>query len=221
MESNSTEQTKFAFLSIPQVQKHFADLNIELLRGNHILLSKPALFALLDQYEGLLDHYYKTLYGLNLQKRSHDNETYYYLEFPEVGKGKLTNPNLYAELDAKTTIVGFVLANLYYTSYFSYDKKFRWDDIKYEIEHGEHKDAYQGLFFKEIKSEYSEKQWAEVKKQFSSVINFFSRIQLVEKDDLDEDIHFTILPTIHHFIELYQSEIENTDEFLKEIKLTS
>jgi hypothetical protein len=124
------------------------------------------------------------------------------------------------ELDAKTTIVGFVLANLYYTNYFSYDKKFRWEDIRYEIEHGEHKDAYQNLFFNEIRAEYSDKEWDNVKKQFNSVINFFGRIGLVEKDDFDEDMQFTILATIHHFIELYKSEIENVDEFLKEMKLS-
>lgn len=220
MESDTSEQHEFEFLNDKQVQKHFAELNIELLRGRHILASDPALFSLLDQHVRNFDHYYKTLYGLPLQKRTHDSTTYFYLEFPIAGKGKLSNPNLYQELDAKTTIVGFVLANLYYTNYFSYDKKFRWEDIRYEIEHGEHKDAYQNLFFKEIRSEYSDKEWDNVKKQFNSVINFFGRIGLVEKDDSDDDMQFTILATIHHFIELYKSEIENVDDFLKEIKLS-
>lgn len=219
MENNNTPQSRFDFLSNAQVQKHFSELNIELLKGKHLMPSSPALFALLDEFERELNYYYNTLYGLVLERRSHDGVSYFYLEFPEVGRGKLSNPALYDEMDGKTTIVACILANLYFSNYFSYDKKFHWEDIQYEIEHGEHREAYQQLFFNEIRPDYTDKEWDNVRKLFGTVINFFNRIGLVEKDDSEENIHFTILPTVHHFVEIYKNEIENIDNFLSEIKL--
>ncbi|MDI3321409.1 condensin complex protein MksE [Pinibacter soli] len=217
MEDNHTGT--FDFLNKPQVQKHFAELNIELLKGRHIMQSTPALFALLDEFEKEVGSYYRTLYGLILERRSHDSVSYFYLEFPEAGRGKLSNPLLYDEMDAKTTIVACILANLYFSNYFSYDKKFQWDDIQYEIEHGEHREAYQQLFFNDVRSDYTDKEWEDVQQWFKSVINFFNRIGLVEKEDADDGLQFTIQPTIHHFIEIYKSEIEDIDNFLREIKL--
>ncbi len=181
--------------------------------------SDVANFAILDRFEEDFVLYYRQLYGLILEKRTVDNTTFFYLEFPTVGKGKLSNPAMYVELEARATIVACILANLYFTNFFSYDKKFQWDDIQYEIEHGEHKDSYQQLFFKDARAEYSENEWKDVRRHFGIVINFFSRIGLVEKEENDEEMQFTILPSIHHFIELYRDEIENIDDFLKEIKL--
>jgi len=220
MESIDSEQPGFDFLNEHSVQKHFAELNIDLLRGKHIISSSPALFSILDQYAIHFEHFYKRLYGLHLQNRTHDSLTYYYLEFPEFGKGKISNSGLYVELDAKSSIVGIILANLYYASYFSYNMKFRWEDLRYEIEHGEHKESYQNLFFQEIRTEYSEKEWDNVLKLFATVINYFNRIGIVEREDSEDDLQFTILPTIHHYIELYKDEIENIDSFLKEIKIS-
>ncbi|WP_212003833.1 hypothetical protein [Chitinophaga sp. HK235] len=219
MESNSAERSAFQFLSHEQVQKHFAELNIELLKGKHILQSSVALFSILDRFEEDFMQYYAQLYGLMLEKRTIDSTSYFYLEFPATGKGKLTNPGMYVELEARATIVACILANLYFSNFFSYDKKFQWDDIQYEIEHGEHRYSYQQLFFNDMRSEYSDKEWEGVRKHFSIVINFFNRIGLVEKEDNDESMQFTILPTIHHFIELYRDEIDNIDDFLQEIKL--
>jgi hypothetical protein len=221
MESNTSEQAEFEFLKNTQVQQHFSELNIELLRGVHILSSDVTLFGILDLHRNPFEHYYRKLYNLELQQRTYDGISFFYLEFPVTGKGKLSNSSLFQELDAESTIVGFVLANLYYASYFSFDKKFHWDDIQYEIEHGEHKEAYQNLFFNGSRAEYSDKEWDNVKRQFRVVINFFDRIRLIEKEESEENIHFTILPSILHFIEIYQKELENTDEFLKEIKLTA
>lgn len=219
MENNDNTQSSFGFLAEVQVQKHFAELNIELLRGKHIMASSPALFALLDGFEHEFAMFYENLYGLNLERRTHDNTSYFYLDFPVIGKGKLSNPSFYTEMDGKTTIVACILANLYFSNYFSYDKKFQWDEIRYEIEHGEHRDAYQQLFFSETRSEYTDREWENVKKMFVTVINFFNRIGLVEKEDSEDDIQFTILPTIHHFIETYRNEIEDIDNFLQSVKL--
>ncbi len=219
MENNDTQQPGFTFLNNTQVQRHFAALNIELLKGAHITSASPALFALLDEFEKDLGYYYNTLYGLVLERRSHDGTTYFYLEFPETGRGRLSNPTLYAEMDGKTTIVACIFANLYFANYFSYDKKFQWEDLQYEIEHGEHREAYQQLFFNDIRADYTDNEWISVRKLFASAINFFNKIGLVEKEESEEELHFTILPTIHHFIEIYQQEIENIDKFLSDLKL--
>lgn len=219
MENNDTQQPGFEFLNKPQVQKHFAELNIALLKGTHVMPSSPTLFAVLDEFEKELGYYYNTLYGLVLERRSHDNITYFYLEFPQAGRGRLSDSALYDEMDGKTTIIACILANLYFANYFSYDKKFQWEDIQYEIEHGEHREAYQQLFFNTVRPDYTDNEWNSVKKLFGIVINFFNRIGLVEKEDSEEDIHFAILPSIHHFIGIYQNEIEHIDTFLADIKL--
>ena len=111
------------------------------------------------------------------------------------------------------------MSSFYFSNYFSYDKEFHWEEIQYEIEHGEHSEAYQQLFFGDLQLNRSDKQWEDVRKLFGTAINFFHRIGLVEKEDSEENIHFTILPTIHHFIEIYKNEIEGIDEFLQQIKL--
>jgi len=209
----------FDFLNNPQVQRHFSELNIDLLRGRHIMPSSPSIFALLDQFEKEFAYYYRVLYGLVLQRRSYDSVSFFYLEFPEAGRGNLSNPALYAEMDGKITVVACILANLYYSNYFSYDKKFQWEEIQYELEHGEHREAYQQLFFNDVRPVFTDNEWDSVRKQFGTVINFFHRIGLVEKEDSEEHIHFTILPTIHHFIEVYKNEIEQIDDFLRQIKI--
>ena len=219
MESDSTEKSEFYFLNNTQVQKHFPELNNALLRGRHITQSVPAHFAILDEHEEGFVHYYTVLYSLNLKRRTHDNVSYFYLDFPEVGRGRISNPALYVEMDAKTTIVAFILANLYFSNLFSYDKKFQWEDIQYEIEHGEHRDAYQQLFFNDLRSDYTDKEWDTAKARFRTAVTFFSNIGLVEKEDIGETYSFIILPTINHFIEIYKSEIEHIDDFLKDIKL--
>lgn len=216
---NNDQAAGFAFLNEPQVQKHFAELNIELLRGKHIMASSAAFFALLDGYESEFAGFYRNLYGLNLERRSHDGTSYFYLDFPVSGKGKLTNPAYYAEMDGKTTVVACILANLYLSNFFSYDKKVEWDEIRYEIEHGEHHEAYQQLFFGEGRAEQTDNEWKNVQKMFGTVINFFDRIGLVEKEDSDEVIQFTILAPVHHFIELYDNEITDIDKFLESVKI--
>lgn len=219
MESDNTEQPGFQFLNDTQVQKHFPELNNALLRGKHITQSITSYFGLLDEHEDDFAYYYLVLYNLRLERRRHDNMSYFYLDFPNVGRGKISNPALYAEMDAKQTIVACILANLYFSNFFSYDKKFQWEDIQYEIEHGEHRDSYQQLFFGEIRSDYTDKEWEAVNGRFRGVITFFTHIGLVEKEDLAETYSVTILPTIHHFIEIFRSEIENIDDFLKDVKL--
>jgi hypothetical protein len=218
MENNHTEPVKYQFLTDSAVQRHFSDLNIELLRGVHITLQSRPLFDLLDQWYDELAGFYLDLYGLNLEKRNHEGCTFYYLEFPPAGKGRLSYGGLYKELEDKQVIVGFVLSSLYLSKYFYVDKKFQWEDIRHEIEYGENKDAYQQLFFKEIRPEYSDKEWENTRKEFNAVVNFFGRMGLLEKDPDAEDMQFTILPTIYHFIEMYNNEIQNIDKIAEDLK---
>jgi chromosome condensin MukBEF MukE localization factor len=218
MENNSAEQSKYDFLADNQVQRYFSELNIELLKGVHIRLATPYLFHLLDEFYNEFEGFYKDLYGLRLEKRTHDNCTYFYLAVPEGSKGRLSYPGLYKELEDRQVIIGFVLCALYVSKYFYADKKFHWDDIRYEIEHGENKDAYLRLFFKDARAERTEEEWDKVKEKFEPVINFFGRIGLIEKDVESDELQFTILPTIYRFIEMYNDEIQNIEELLKENK---
>ena len=51
MANEHTEQIDFSFLNEELVQSHFADLNIELLRGAHIQSDQYYLFRLLKEKE--------------------------------------------------------------------------------------------------------------------------------------------------------------------------
>lgn len=101
MEYENTTQgnSSYAFLSNPNVQKYFVDLNFDLLRGKHITADDYYSYQLLrDYYSPELKQYYRELYELNLETATIDNTTYYYLDFQPESKGKLSSPSKYREL---------------------------------------------------------------------------------------------------------------------------
>ena len=76
-----TVDNSYNYLQKDEFQRHFADLNIELLRGGHIQDDNYYLFDLLRKFPNELNHYYKSFYNLELAKETKDNTTFYYLDF--------------------------------------------------------------------------------------------------------------------------------------------
>ena len=90
MENGTIEHGDYSFLNQESVEKHFADININLLSGRHIDNSNYALFTVLEEYEIYWKEFYKRLYKLNFITDVFDGRVYYYLDFFESGKGKLS-----------------------------------------------------------------------------------------------------------------------------------
>jgi len=217
---NSQQETSYSFLGIASVQKYFADMNIDLLQGKHIMADDYYSFQLLREYYPELKQYYQELYQLNLEKITIDNSTYFYLDFPVDSKGKLYNSNRYRELSEQQVIIGIILLNMYYDRYFEYPKELFWENIKEEIEQSELKDLYKNLFFGEVRTFYTDKEWEKVQDLFRRTINSFTQLGWLNKlSKGKEDIHFELKESIHRFAELYKSEIENFPQFVSKIKI--
>ena len=218
---NTTQGNPYAFLSKSDVQKYFADLNLDLLRGKHITADDYYSYQLLrEYYEPELKQYYKELYDLILEMATVDNATYFYLNLPVDSKGKLNNPNKYRELSKQQVILGIILLKMYYDMYFKYPKELFWENIKEEIKQSELNDLYKNMFFGEVREDYTDKEWERVEELFRRTINSFSHLGWLRKlSKGKEDIHFQFKESIHRLAELYKYEIEEFPQFASKIKL--
>ena len=208
----------FSFLENEEVQIHFADLNIDLLRGRHIQRDDYYSFELLDKYEDDLRYYYTSLYGLVLTKEKVGTEIYYYLDFSQDGRGKLSSPSRYKQLSDTQVIIGIMLLNMYYDRFFNHLKEIDKEDIKKEILEGENSHLYKKLLFDDIRDDYSDLEWNKVIVWLKKTLKDFDTLGWIQRQqslDLDE-IRFTIKESIHRLAKLYKNEIENFDQFVEE-----
>ncbi len=129
MEHENQEANDFSILSNAEVAAVFADLNLKLLSGRHILSDDYRVFRILDRFSDELAHYYRALYNLKLEADKKDGEVYYYLDFFEAGKGKMADPSRHRILTENQTVVGVVLLNLYYTRFLQQTKQLTWQEI--------------------------------------------------------------------------------------------
>jgi chromosome condensin MukBEF MukE localization factor len=220
--SHSAEEIEnpFDFLNEEDVQEHFANLNIELLRGKHIQDNLFYEYELLTIYERELKNYYDKIYQLQLCKESFDSKNYYFLTFKEDTKGALGSQRKHKELSPTETIVAITILNMYYERLFDNDKLISYEEIRYQIDKGENSDHYKRAFFKGVvQDNYSSLAWAQVFKNIKTVISDFDQLGWVQKvsTDAEKDFTFKIKESIHRFYLLYQEEINNFDSFLKTI----
>lgn len=216
---NNSKRNTYDFLNEDRVQRYFADLNINLLQGKHIMSDDYYSFQLLRDYFSELEIYYQEFYQLNLEKVKIDDSIYFYLDFPIDSKGKLSHTNRYKELTEHQVIIGIILLNMYYDRYFEYPKELFWENIKKEIEESEFSDFYKKLFFSEMRTFYTDKEWEKVHDLFRKTINSFTQIGWITKlSKGKEDIHFELKESIHRFAELYKTEIEDFPQFVLKIK---
>jgi len=216
--SDNEKPISYAFLEIPVVEKHFADLTSKLLAGKHIQIEEYYLYSLLDDYGDHFEFFFEKLYGLHLTSAIHDGSKYYYLEFFESGKGKFTDINRFRALTEIQTIIGLMLLNMYYSKYFENPKIITWSEIRKEILAGELKDKYQRILFEELKNEYTVKEWSNTEKNFKNTINNFHEFGWVKKQFQEGDeIKFEINASIHRLAELYKDELENFTTFSEKL----
>lgn len=211
---NENQISSFDFLKKDYVSKYFADTNLLLLNGKHIMSDDLYCFQLLDEYFDEMKYFYEYLYQLNLQREIKDGHKFYYLDFQENSKGKLADDTLHRAMTEKEVIFGIIFSNLYFEKIFEAQKKFTWDDISEKIFESEFKGDFQQLFFGGRKDNPSENDLDKVRKNFKITINEFEKLgwtKWLERDNFE----FEVRASIHRFISLYQSEIENIKQTLE------
>jgi len=219
MENENSEISDYYFLTEEIVEKHFADINIMLLSGKHIDHKYYAEYTVLESYELQWSHFYSNLYRLNLVADIFDGRRYYYLDFTEDGKGKLSDTSRNKELTELQTLIGLTLLDMYYQKYFDEEKIIYWNDIKTQLLESDHQEAYKRILFNDIRESYDEKEWNEVYTKFSKTIDNFNRLGWVEKQSgKNEELVFEIRPAIHRLAKLYHDELQDFEAFSQQIK---
>lgn len=208
----------FDFLNIDEVQSHFADLNIELLRGRHIQKEDYYIYNLLDKFQNEFRHYYKCLYKLDLVKDRSDNEAYYYLDFPSDNKGKLYHSSRHTELTSKQIIIGLMLMNMYYERFFEHPKKISMKDIEREIMEGEDCGLYKRLLFGELRDNYTSKEWNAAIRWIKRTLAGFNVLGWIQRETHEDPAESTFIlkTSIHRLAKLYRDEIENFEQFVEQ-----
>lgn len=219
MENENYEINDYSFLSEESVEKYFADINILLLSGKHIDHKYYAEYIVLESYESQWRNFYSSLYRLNLVADISDRSRYYYLDFTENGKGKLSDASRNKELTELQTLIGLTLLDMYYQKYFDEEKIIYWNDIKTQILESDHQEAYKRILFNDIRESYDEKEWSTVENKFGKTIDSFDKLGWVEKQSArNEELVFEIRPAIHRLTKLYQEELQNFELFSQQLK---
>lgn len=219
MENENYEINYYSFLTEESVEKHFADINILLLSGKHIDHKYYAEYNILESYESQWKNFYSNLYRLNLVADISDRSRYYYLDFTENGKGKLSDTSRNKELTELQTLIGLTLLDMYYQKYFDEEKIIHWNDIKTQILESDHQEAYKRILFNDIRDSYDEKEWSTVENKFCKTIDSFDKLGWVEKQSgRNEELVFEIRPAVHRLTKLYQDELQNFEPFSQQLK---
>jgi hypothetical protein len=219
MENENNEITDYSFLLDESIEKYFADINILLLSGKHIDHRFYAEYTVLESNEEQWKFFYANLYGLNLVADVFDGSHYYYLDFTENGKGKLSDTTRNKELTPLQTLIGLTLLDMYYQKFFDEEKVVYWNDIKVQILESDHQEAYKRVLFSDIRESYDEKKWKEVHSKFSKTVENFDRLGWVEKrSGRDEELVFELRPAIHRLAKLYQKELIDFESLIQQHK---
>jgi hypothetical protein len=211
----------FEFLNHRDVQTHFADLNIALLGGRHIQTGEGYHFTLVNNYPDEFRFFYRTLYGLELKQARTENIDYYYLDFPDEGKGKLNTTDRFREMTPWEMLFGLMLLNMYYDRFFEQTKLINWTQIKKEIEESELTPLYKKAFFNDRDRDFfSDTEWKNLLDNFKRVVKNFDRWGWVKTQRIDEEdgeLTFLIRESIDRFGKLYQYEISEFESFIEQI----
>lgn len=211
----------FSFLNLRDVQAHFADLNIALLGGRHIQAGEGYNFTLLNNYPDQFKFFYRSLYGLELKHSRVENIDYYYLDFPDEGKGKLYSSDRFREMTPWEVIIALMLLNMYYDRFFDQTKIINWVVIQKEITESEIANLYKKAFFNStVRDHYSDSEWKSLFDAFKRVLRNFDRwgwVKLQPAEESDGDLVFVIRESIDRFGKLYQYEISQFDNFIEQI----
>lgn len=206
------ENANYPFLNSEQATKYFADADIALKQGRHIqdFGTDIRLFSFIDEfYEKGLEDYYKQFFGMNLVCDKSDNGKFYYLDFPDDGKGKFGKENRSKELEDDKVIFAILFLNLYKERFFE-QKEFTWQELEQIFKEGEHKELWQNILFSKVKQNYTPREEQEVKDKVRRIISDFEKLGwIVFKNQ--EEIHFEVLPSIERISRLYGDVIDNIE----------
>ena len=207
------ENADYPFLNSSSAKKNFADTDIALKQGRHIqdYGNDNKMFSFIDEYyESGLKEYYSTFFQMNLVRDSSDNQRFYYLDFPDEGKGKMGRDNRSKELEADKVIFGILLLNIFKDKFFEY-KEMEWSELNSIFKEGEHKELWQKLLFGKQKPNYTPKEEQEVKDKVRSILKDFEKLGWVEIKN-SEELTIEIMPSIERIGRLYQNEIQSVDQ---------
>jgi chromosome condensin MukBEF MukE localization factor len=216
--------TNYEFLNSDLAGKYFTDLDIALRQGRHIqdFGSDTRIFSFVEEFynRGLKD-FYKNICQMRLMKASNDTCYYYFLDFPEDGKGKFGKDNRSKELEDDKVIFGILFLNVYKEKFFE-QKEMTWQELDQIFKEGENKDLWQQLLYAKVKPNYTPTEEQSVKDKVKGIIRDFEKLGWVAIKDI-ESVHFEILPSIDRLTRLYDDIISNPkpiDQFLKNDRLS-
>jgi hypothetical protein len=202
----------YPFLNSEQATKYFADADIALKQGRHIqdFGTDIRLFSFIDEfYDKGLEDYYKQFFGMNLVCDKSDNGKFYYLDFPDDGKGKFGKENRSKELEDDKVIFAILFLNLYKERFFE-QKEFTWQELEQIFKEGEHKELWQNILFSKVKQNYTPREEQDVKDKVRKILSDFEKLGwIVFKNQ--EEIHFEVLPSIERISRLYGDVIDNLE----------
>ncbi|MFM2284105.1 MAG: hypothetical protein RL222_1609 [Bacteroidota bacterium] len=206
------ENADYTFLNSEQATKYFADADIALKQGRHIqdFGTDIRLFSFIDEfYEKGLEDYYKQFFGMNLVCDKSDNGKFYYLDFPDDGKGKFGKENRSKELEDDKVIFAILFLNLYKERFFE-QKEFTWQELEQIFKEGEHKELWQNILFSKVKQNYTPREEQDVKDKVRKILSDFEKLGWIVLKN-QEEIHFEVLPSIERISRLYGDVIENLE----------
>jgi chromosome condensin MukBEF MukE localization factor len=212
------ENSIYLFLNTESGRRYFADTDIALKLGRHIqdYGSDTRIFSFIDEYfEKGLREYYRDFFGMNLIKDSSDNERFYYLDFPEEGRGKFGS-NRSKELEDDKVIFLILLLNLYKEKFFEV-KEFEWQELEQIFKESEQRELWQNLLYGKVKPNYTPNEEQAVKDKVKKTLGDFEKLGWVVIKD-SEEVKFEVMPSIERVSKLYSDVIKNVEtieEYLK------
>ncbi len=202
----------YQFINTDRAAKYFADADIALKQGKHLqdYGMDSRLFSFVDEYydKGLKD-YYQHLFQMNLVRDKNDNQVFYYLDFPDDGKGKFGKENRSKELEDEKVIFAILLLNIYKGRFFEH-KEIEWTELEQVFKEGEHKELWQKLLFGRVKPSYTINEELSVKDKVKSILKDFEKLGWIEIKGIEE-VKFEIMPSIERISRLYRDVIHNVD----------
>lgn len=206
------ENQNYQFLNSDRAKKYFADADIALKQGKHLqdYGKDSRIFSFVEEYyEKGLKEYYPTFFQMNLVRDKNDNQTFYYLDFPEDGKGKFGKENRSKELEDEKVIFAILLLNMFKDKFFEH-KEIEWTELDQIFKESEHKELWQKLFFGRVKPSYTINEEQGVKEKVKSILKDFEKLGWVEIKNVDE-LKFEIMPSIERISRLYRDVIGKVD----------
>ncbi len=206
------ENTVYPFLNSDLAKKHFADTDFALKQGRHIqdFGTDHKMFVFMDEYyERGLQAYYEDLFGMKLVREETDHDRYYFLSFPDDGRGKLGKGNRSKELEDDRLIFAILLLNLYKDKFFE-KKEVQWQELEHIFKESEHKELWLQLLYGSQKPNYSPGEEDSVKTKIGRILKSFEDLGWIYFIN-QEELHFGLLPAIDRVTKLYGDIINNVE----------